>query len=86
LEIFDDLSLEDFKPIEWMQKARKVEGINFDAVVPGRGLNRKDNFRWKQIYIAHYNRQTGKFTGIWASDQSETEISRLEVCFDVNHC
>jgi len=83
LEIFDDLSFEDFKPLEWMEKARRVEGIDSFEVVPGRGLNKKDNFRWKQIYIFRYDKQTGKFSGIWASDRSEIEISRLEICFDV---
>jgi len=81
IETFDDRIFEDYKPKQWLLRSKRIQGFE-PKVVPAKGLYRGWELHWKMVYIYNYNSENGKFSGFWAHDKSQAELSRLEVCFD----
>ena len=83
IELFDDKTLEDHPPREWLSKAKNVLGSDMKAVA-GKGLHKERDFTWKKVYVYDFISEKGKFVGFWAHDGIPVELSRLDICFEVS--
>ena len=76
MELFDDKTLDDYTPREWIQRG---QGYGIAA----RGLNKNNQYEWKDVVITGYDEKNDKFEGEWIEDRTPAKLSRIHVAFYV---
>lgn len=65
LELFDDLTFDDYENSEWI--AKKTDEENQSRILRGKALFKDENgvFLWKDFIVDTYNSKIERFVGRW---------------------